>query len=112
MCARTNELVGFEDLEIPINISTAVEEGYDDIEHEQTTSNINSSDGDNYTSSENSSASSDEEDENAFGFQKPVAKMILQFFWSSIEGDFTWPVASFPLNNINANILSKCESSE
>ena len=34
------------------------------------------------------------------------AKLICQFFYSSIEGDFSWPVASFPLNKINHKILS------
>lgn len=37
-----------------------------------------------------------------------MAKIILQFFWSSLEGDFTWPVASFPLHKINAKTLSHC----
>ena len=35
-------------------------------------------------------------------------KIILQFFWSSLEGDFTWPVASFPLHKINAKTLPRC----
>lgn len=29
------------------------------------------------------------------------AKMICQFFFSSIEGDFSWPVASFPVRQMN-----------
>ena len=37
-----------------------------------------------------------------------MAKIILQFFWSSLEGDFTWPVASFPLHKINAKTLPHC----
>ena len=28
------------------------------------------------------------------------------FFYSSIEGDFSWPVASFPLQKIDPTILS------
>ena len=69
----------------------------------------NQTDSCNDTSSEDSSACSDEEEEEtSLGPQKPVAKIILQFFWSSIEGDFTWPVASFPLHKINAKILSHC----
>lgn len=107
VCARTNELVGFEDLEIPADISNAIDEDYNDIEYEQITSN-DLSDSDDDTSSGNSSTASDVEEETTLGSQKPVVKMILQFFWSSIEGDFTWPVASFPLQNINAKILSKC----
>ena len=39
---------------------------------------------------------------------RPVTKIILQFFWSSIEGDFAWPVASFPVNKLNAKTLGNC----
>ena len=40
---------------------------------------------------------------------------VCQFFFSSLEGDFSWPVASFPLHKINHRILSTlvwqvCES--
>ncbi|KAJ7380769.1 hypothetical protein OS493_007147 [Desmophyllum pertusum] len=34
------------------------------------------------------------------------AKLICQFFFSSMEGDFSWPVTSFPLHKINHRILS------
>lgn len=36
------------------------------------------------------------------------AKLICQFvfFFSSLEGDFSWPVASFPLQKINHQVLS------
>ena len=33
------------------------------------------------------------------------AKMICQFFFSSIEGDFSWPVASFPVQQMNSKNL-------
>ena len=33
------------------------------------------------------------------------AKMICQFFFSSIEGDFSWPVASFPVQRMNSKNL-------
>ena len=39
---------------------------------------------------------------------RPVAKIILQLFWSSIEGDFAWPVASFPVNKFNAKTIGNC----
>ena len=31
-----------------------------------------------------------------------------EFFWSSIEGDFAWSVASFPVNKLNAKTLGNC----
>ena len=34
------------------------------------------------------------------------AKLVCQLFFSSLEGDFSWPVASFPLTKINYQILS------
>ena len=108
VCARTNEIVGFEDLEIDTNISTAIDFEHDGEGHKEKASEVESSDSENDTSSESSSTWSDEEEKTTFGSQKAVAKLILQFFWSSIEGDFTWPVASFPLCNINAKTLSKC----
>ena len=36
------------------------------------------------------------------------AKMILQFFWTSLSGDFSWPVASFPISNMNCMKLTEC----
>ena len=80
MCARTNELVGFEDLEIPADISNAIDGDYNDDDHEQIASNIDLSDSDDDTSSGNRSTASDVEEEATLGSQKPVAKMILQFF--------------------------------
>ena len=34
------------------------------------------------------------------------AKLVCQFSFSSLEGDFSWPVASFPVHKINHKILS------
>ena len=34
------------------------------------------------------------------------AKLICQFFFSSLEGHFLWPVASYPLQEINNRVLS------
>ena len=107
VCARTNQLVGFEDLEIPENITEVI--NLEEIEHTQTNSdhmfeyNIN---GD--SSTDDNSTSYDTDGELGMASCRPMAKTILQFFWSSIEGDFTWPVASFPINNINAKILGNC----
>ena len=39
---------------------------------------------------------------------RPVAKIILQLLWSSIEGDFAWPVASFPVNKLNTKTIGNC----
>ena len=38
--------------------------------------------------------------------QNKKAKLICQVFFSSLEGDFTWPIASFPLYRINHQVLS------
>ena len=68
------------------------------------------SDSKNEASNDDSSDESDDEEEEmrADTDEPHMAKIILRFFWSSIEGDFTWPVASFPLHKINAKMLWHC----
>lgn len=61
-----------------------------------------------YSLSEESDSSCSDDEESEIEQSGPFSKIILQFFWSSIEGDFTWPVASFPLNKINSKILGNC----
>ena len=109
VCARTNELIGFEDLQIPTSISEPI--AFDDhLPEEQihVAAQTSETDSGSESSSEDSSASSNEEQKTSLGSPKPIAKIILQFFWSSLEGDFTWPVSSFPLHKINAKTLSHC----
>jgi len=109
VCARTNELIGFEDLHIPTSISESI--AFDDyLPDEQIYAAVQpfENDSGSESSSEDSSASSNDEQKTSLGSPKPMAKIILQFFWSSLEGDFTWPVASFPLHKINAKTLSHC----
>lgn len=107
VCARTNQLVGFEDLCIPESIVEVIhpeeEEPKQIITDETLQQNIG-----NEWSSEDESTSSDSDSELSNVSCKPVAKTILQFFWSSVEGDFTWPVASFPVNNLNAKTIGHC----
>ena len=93
LCKRTGELVGFEDLNInsELNLSPHHLENEDinDNSSESSDSDINPFDSDSDTTF------SDEEQTN----QPKKAKLICQCFYSSIEGDFSWPVASFPLKN-------------
>ena len=100
VCARTNELIGFEDVQIPTSISESVP-------YPCSSTNFWNRQW-KWLFSEDSSASSNEEQKTSLGSPKSMAKIILQFFWSSLEGDFTWPVASFPLHKINAKTLSHC----
>lgn len=107
VCARTNELIGFEDFNIPGSLTEAIKDM-------ESSSNIcNNESSETCISASETDISSEENccsDEEGPVIQetKPLAKFILQFFWSSIEEDFTWPVASFPLHKINSKILSGC----
>lgn len=87
--SRTNELIGFENLEISNYL-------YD----RPITSDI-----DFNIESDNSQT---ENQNSQINDNKPIAKMILQFFWSSVSGDFSWPVASFAVNNLNTIKLTDC----
>ena len=116
LCKRTGELVGFEDLNISPELTTEPENLNDD-EQDDSDSSSESSD------SQFSGASGQEYDSSSEAPLLDVkesqsskkAKLVCQFFFSSLEGDFSWPVASFPLNKINHRILSTlvwqvCES--
>lgn len=109
VCARTTELIGFEDLQIPASISEST--AFDDhLPEEKIHAAVQpfETDSGSESSSEDNSASSNDKQKSSLGSPKPIAKIILQFLWSSLEGDFTWPVASFPLHKINAKTLSHC----
>ena len=93
---RTGESVGFEDL----NINSELNLSPHDTENED--------DNDENTSE---SSDSDSDADGIFSNEKPTnrskkAKLICQFFYSSIEGNFSWPVASFPLQKLDHRALS------
>ena len=83
VCKRTKELVGFEDLNLPKDLL---------INSEQISSIETDSE------SENSESESDDGMISSKG--DPVANKIVQFFWSSLEGDICYPVASFPVRKL------------
>ena len=109
LCKRTGELVGFEDL----NIDRELNMNPNDLNNEKEDNDV-----DNFPESSDSDASSTVSDQESSPSScttdddielipsSTKAKLICQFFYSSIEGDFSWPVASFPLNKINHKILS------
>lgn len=107
MCARTNQLVGFEDQNIPESIVEVIHPEEKETKQIITDETLQQNIG-NEWSSDDESTSSDSDSELSNVSCKPVAKTILQFFWSSVEGDFTWPVASFPVNNLNAKTIGHC----
>ena len=61
--------------------------------------NIHSVDTDSEIESEESDNESDEECTNS-SKGEPVANKIVQFFWSSLEGDLCYPIASFPVRKL------------
>lgn len=103
LCKRTGELVGFEDFNISAELNTRPENLNDNEEYdsssESTDSQLSSASDEEYDSS--SELSSVKETPSS-----KKAKLVCQFFFSSLEGDFSWPVASFPLHKINHKILS------
>ena len=105
LCKRTGEFVGFEDFNIGSELSMDpdhLENENDDRDNcpESSDSDVASTDSDPESSSD--TMLTDDEQTNP----SKKAKLICQFFYSSIEGDFSWPVASFPLHKINHKILS------
>ena len=107
VCAKTNELIGFEDVNIPENISEEIDLENQENDSKRDTQRFNNT-SELYSLSEESDSSCSDDEESEIEQSGPFSKIILQFFWSSIEGDFTWPVASFPLNKINSKILGNC----
>ena len=87
---RTNELVGFE--EVNINEELLTESMYKE----------------NAEENKVHEDSNKTEDTGAGKSMSEKAKMILQFFWTSISGDFSWPVASFPISSMNCTKLTEC----
>ena len=87
VCKRTKELVGFEDLDLPKELLVNSEQVNGD--------NVET---DSEGESDDSDSGSDEEGISSKG--EPVANKIVQFFWSSLEGDVCYPVASFPVRKL------------
>ena len=84
---RTNQLIGFEELVISDDLLTGSmyeEKGLDQLVDVKAKTAV-------FESS-----------------PQEKAKMILQFFWTSLSGDFSWPVASFPISNMNCMKLTEC----
>jgi len=104
LCKRTGELVGFENLDIPRELS----KDFDAMQKESNEICIDDNESSDSESDQNSSSSSSNEsdsDEYPPMNTQLKAKMVCQFFVSSIEGDFLWPVASFPVRQIKSSKL-------
>jgi len=107
LCKRTGELVGFEDLNIGDDLNTKPEDLNDNDEHSDSSSE--STDSNSLSSASDQECDSSPETALPSINQTPSSKkskLVRQFFFSSLEGDFSWPVASFPLRKINHQILS------
>ena len=103
LCKRTGELVGFEDLNINSELNLSPHDLENEDDNDENTSESSDSD--------TGPTDSDSDTDGIFSNEKPTnqskkAKLICQFFYSSIEGDFSWPVASFPLQKIDHRALS------
>ena len=85
---RTNQLIEFEELAINDDLLTG--NMYDEITEQQFA---------DFNEKKNVTAE---------GSKQEKAKMILQFFWTSLSGVFSWPVASFPISNMNCMKLTEC----
>ena len=110
LCRRTGKLIGFENLSIPKEFDCNIEEiCNDDFEEFRVTSNGS----DNHAVQESSDEEEDyfhsednsyyEETEKGANLQK-TARQICQFFLTSLEGDFAWPVAVY---SVTAEKLDK-----
>ena len=97
VCKRTGELVGFENLDIPKEVSI----DFDLAENMNDESYPYESESDSETGESSSSNSSTSDSDDCSANKDYLkAKMVCQFF-SSAEGDFSWPVASFPIHKLN-----------
>ena len=103
LCKRTGELIGFEDLNINSELNLSPHDTENEDDNDENTSESSDSD----TGPTDSYSDAD----GIFSNEKPTnrskkAKLICQFFYSSIEGNFSWPVASFPLQKLDHRALS------
>ena len=110
LCRRTGQLIGFEDFTIPSELETDTKFDEtnlvdDDSSFPEEDENDNTSDDD---SEKYASDTDSDSDSNSTGNPKTkVARQICQFFLTSLEGNFTWPVASFPVYSVTAEKLNK-----
>ena len=100
LCKRTGKVVGFEDKNISDEYNARPEELSEEKSDDESSCC-------NSCSDSFSDDSLDEEQPNLDNdCSSGKAKIIFQFFFSSLEGDFLWPVASFPLQKTNHQVLS------
>ena len=97
------ELIGFEDLNINSELNLSPHDTENEDDNDENTSESSDSD--------TGPTDSDSDTDGIFSNKKPTnrskkAKLICQFFYSSVEGDISWPVASFPLQKIDHRALS------
>ena len=103
LCKRTGELIGFEDLNINSEHNLSPHDTENEDDNDENTSESSDSD--------TGPTDSDSDADGIFSNEKPTnrskkAKLICQFFYSSIEGNFSWPVASFPVQKLDHRALS------
>lgn len=114
LCRRTGQLIGFEDFTLPPELDNLIEL-HDETNEFQSDSSTPGEDEE--TEHDNSSEDDCEEetdntdsDSDRGSLRTPknkVARQICQFFLTSLEGDFTWPVASFPVYSVTSEKLNK-----
>ncbi len=114
LCRRTGKLIGFEDLSIPKEYECNVEELCNNDPEDFTMTGLSSDKVAILNGSDDEEEYLDEEDNDYYeeteskqsNMQKN-ARQICQFFLTSLEGDFAWPVASFPVHSVTAEKLDK-----
>jgi len=104
LCRRTGQLIGFEDFNLPSELETDDEFDESNLPHD-----LNfPEEEENEDTSEDDSENTYDSDSDSTTISKPkVARQICQFFLTSLQGDFTWPVASFPVYSVTAEKLKK-----
>ena len=110
LCKRTGQLIGFKDFTIPSELE--IDTKFDEISLVEDDSNFPEEDENDNTSDDDSekyaSDTDSDSDGNSTGNRKTkVARQICQFFLTSLEGNFTWPVGSFPVYSVTAEKLNK-----
>ena len=103
--------MGFEDNNIPQEYNIKPEEFVDNESENESFCDSSSDSNSEYNS--NTSQSDDEQNKmKEAQFPQEKAKMMCQFFFSSLEGDFSWPVVSFPLqkNKSQSIVISNMAS--
>lgn len=107
LCKRTGKLVGFEEFNLSADLNMRPEDLDNDTEEEKIKEDSSSESRDSDSAaSDHDDSSSETEELSCETLPSKKAKLIFQFFFSSLERDFSWPVASFPLHKINHRVLS------